>query len=102
MSFKDEIDTLKNYDVEVPGDAFAVPREDGVLFKKVWGTTIINDECPACWGKGKVTDPGIRQIAPGLVKKVPSEVVTCPLCDGTGKFDYSKAEIKECEDEEKE
>ncbi len=91
MGFKDRIDSLLNYIVEVPGEFFATPQKSAATYRNVWGSDIINDKCPACWGKGEVTDPGIIKVAPGLVKKIPSKVVTCQLCDGTGEFDYSKA-----------
>ncbi len=95
-----KVNSLCNYDVEVPGDVFVLPRNSSVTFREVWGNTIINSECPACWGKGKVTEPGFTQIASGLIKKDPSQVVTCPLCGGTGEFDYSRAsKIEEFKEE---
>ena len=89
-----KIDPERKYIVEVPGIVFANPPPNNhpPFKKQVSGEDIRNHRCPFCGGRGVGAKPNIAKNAGGTVKIVGKGwTVTCPLCNGTGEFDYSKA-----------
>ncbi|TKJ37639.1 hypothetical protein CEE36_11080 [candidate division TA06 bacterium B3_TA06] len=98
-----KIDPKRYYEVKIPREVFVVLPTKEIVTRKVEGCNIRDDGvCPVCGGAGKVIDPGLDELWPGMIKKVrPAQSVSCPLCGGSGSFDYSTAsEITQIEVED--